>query len=275
MFLAHANDLDKNFKKPLAQFQNKKALANDHGFKLANNVCPHQGSLILQSTQKKFKCQYHAWEWDNSGVPISSGTTKICNNFNLSLKSVFEENGLLFTAPVDLSSLPVDFTKMKLIEERIDAVNADYKNIIDLFLDVDHIPVVHEGVYDVIGIEGQANVEWEYYDWGSIQKVNPSTGGDQLVAAWITVYPYTMIEWQPGALFVTVCVPKETSTDVCVFKYRDDEDKWEMNERIWESAWSQDCRQSSAIVKFSNNTAHLEEGKLHFRSWIENNEIRL
>ena len=150
-----------------------------------------------------------------------------------------------------------------------------------MFLDVDHIPVVHKSVYDDVGIG--TDVTWHYYNWGSIQSVEKSTEyskefadslkdmqPQRLAAFWITVYPYTTIEWQPGAMFVNVCVPRGELTDVCVFKYRDTRyscKNWDINSTIWETAWLQDRQQAESIINRSMFTPHLEASKIHFRDW--------
>jgi phenylpropionate dioxygenase-like ring-hydroxylating dioxygenase large terminal subunit len=291
IFLGHRSDLVLGFKKPLSQFKLKKALSNtNNNFELVNNVCPHQGSLILSKTNNTVKCQYHGWEWNDIGDPVSSGSTKICNNFKLSSQPVFEINQLLLTEEIDLSKVSyVDLSHMRLVEERIDRVSSSYANIVDVFLDVDHIPIVHKDVYTDIGITDGAEVHWNYYNWGSIQSVEKNskysnefsqtllgTNEEKLAAFWITAYPGTMIEWQPGAMFITVCVPDDNFTDVCVFKYRDSrysETNWIINSSMWETAWQQDKNQATAIVKRSNYHPHLEESKIHFRDWLEGKDL--
>jgi phenylpropionate dioxygenase-like ring-hydroxylating dioxygenase large terminal subunit len=282
MFLSHKSELQNIPAKPLDQFNKKKLLLNDNGFKIINNICPHQGSLILTSPSNQISCGYHGWGWDYSGNPISSGNTPVCNNFKLAVKSAFEINNLVFSENIDLSIVQnIDLSHMTLVESRIDHVKTKYENIIDIFLDVDHIPVVHQSVYDSVGIG--TDVHWHYYDWGSIQLVNKSVEYskefeetlkgmpvNQIAAFWITVYPYTTIEWQPGALFVNVCVPDNSKTDVCVFKYRDtryNTANWQINSNIWETAWSQDQKQAEAIIKRSMFQPHLESSKTHFREW--------
>jgi phenylpropionate dioxygenase-like ring-hydroxylating dioxygenase large terminal subunit len=291
MFLGHINDILPGFKTPLLQYQNKKSLINvDNTFKLINNVCPHQQSLIISKTQEDLKCQYHGWSWDSNGLPISQGTTKICNKHELRLNDIAKINSLLFSNNIDLSAIDgIDLSYMQLTEERIDIVNADFKHIIDVFVDIDHIPVVHDGVYDKMGITGDTRVEWLYYNWGNLQLIRNSSELDaeykstllgiedeKITAFWLTVYPHTMIEWQPGAMFITVCVPKKDTTDVVVFKYRDirySDLNWKLNSKIWEMAFSQDKHQAESIVNFSNFNPHLEESKIHFRSWMRENGI--
>ena len=291
IFLGHRSDLVLGFKKPLEQFKFKKTLSNNNNnFELINNICPHQGSLILSKTGNTIKCQYHGWEWNNMGDPVSSGATKICNNFKLPVQEIFETNHLLFTEEIDLSSVShVNLSHMQLVKERIDQVSSDYTSIVDVFLDVDHIPIVHKDVYTDIGIIDNAEVHWAYYNWGSIQFVERNStysnefsqtlldsDEEKLAAFWITIYPGTMIEWQPGALFITVCVPNNNFTDVCVFKYRDSrysETNWMINSSMWETAWQQDKSQATAIVKRSNYHPHLEESKIHFRDWLEGKDL--
>ena len=291
MFIAHSNDVPLNFKKPLAQYQNKKTLINDNEiFKLINNICPHQQSLIISKMQEKLQCQYHGWSWDNSGLATGSGSAKICNKHPLRTKDIVNVNGLLFADEIDLSAISnINLQHMKLVEERIDIVNANFRHVIDVFLDVDHIPIVHEGVYDKMGITGDTDVEWFYYPWGNLQLITKNSNIDseyentflgieeeKLTAFWLTVYPYTMIEWQPGAMFITVCTPDSEKTKVSVFKYKDtryNDKNWKINSDTWEIAFSQDKHQSESIVRFSDINNHLEESKMHFRSWLQENGI--
>jgi hypothetical protein len=81
-------------------------------------------------------------------------------------------------------------------------------------------------------------------------------------ACWMAVYPGTMIEWQPGALFVTVA----HSRGVEVYKYRDTRypsSSWQINEDVWELAWSQDRALSENIVEIGHN--NLDQLKQHHR----------
>lgn len=289
MFIAHVSEILDGMKKPLSQFEKTKAISNDNGgFKLYNNICPHQGSLIISKCAKNFTCRYHGWSWDKNGDPIGSGNTKICNNFKLSSKDVFIKNNLLFSSDVDISSVSmIDLSYMRLQEEKIDRVDCDYKNIIDVFLDVDHIPVVHPGLYDQIGIAGDANVDWKFTENSSLQLVKKKneysqeysktllgSAEEQLGSFWLCVYPHTMIEWQPGAMFITVCIPGREFTDVCIMKYKDTRYSnlnWKINSEIWETAWVQDKEQSESMARCLDTHHHLEESKIRFRKWISQN----
>jgi hypothetical protein len=138
----------------------------------------------------------------------------------------------------------------------------------DLFLDVDHIELVHAGVYDKINMPDIRKVDWHYYNWGSLQLVPNDAGYG---AAWLAVYPNTMIEWQKGAVFITVANDLGNgSSDVIVYKYRDKNSsntEWDLNSDIWETAWFQDKQQAELIAEFNND--YLEESKQHFRMFLQ------
>jgi len=264
MFLAHVNFLKEGEHYPIAQFKNHQVLSlTPMGYRLISNICPHQNSLITSELSSGNRtCPYHNWTFDASGNPVTSGrTSHYCvNKHPLSQKEVYEWNSLLFSEPMDFP-YSLDLDTLTLVEQREDLVNAASETIMDLFLDVDHIPTVHQGVYDQIGIDRVDNIQWSYYLNGSIQKVPQG-------AVWIARYPNTMIEWQQGSLFITVAQDiGPNQSKVHVFKYRDantSELDWKLNESVWETAWMQDKYQSELIVSSSSN---LEESKQHFRNW--------
>jgi phenylpropionate dioxygenase-like ring-hydroxylating dioxygenase large terminal subunit len=272
MFIAHTNDLnDKKFI-PVKQLNNLEVLVSDHGFKLVSNVCPHQKSIISRhsGTSNIRVCPYHNWSFDLNGRPVTSGrTVKHCQNLeHLKNKPVYNLLGLLFDQNVSCTDLDwLDLSFMELKEQRVDVVNADRYQIMDLFLDVDHIETVHSGVYDQIGISNINEVDWKFYSWGSLQIVK---NNNENKAAWLAVYPGTMIEWQQGAMFITVTEfvsPKKSN--VYVFKYADTRynSLWSLNEKVWEEAWFQDKEQAELLTEFVSS--NLEESKQHFRNWLK------
>jgi phenylpropionate dioxygenase-like ring-hydroxylating dioxygenase large terminal subunit len=269
MFLGHCTDLENGQIKSLEILDGKKVLVNDNGnYKLGSNICPHQNSRIISGTTSALKCQYHGWSWDINGFPTGSGSSKMCNEARLHMKPVHEYKGLLFADPIDLSVLgDMSFDNLELDEFRIETLNADPKVSMDIFLDVDHIPVVHNGVYDLLGIEGEANVAWDFREWGSVQTVTDEQNNK--IARWIAVYPYTMIEWQLGALFVSQCF---NDNKIAVWKYKDINDTFEnykINSRMWEAAFAQDVAQAEQMVRLPT-TIYLEDAKKHYREWLTN-----
>ena len=273
MFIGHINDLLVGQAKSIEVLENNKILINDNGvYKIGSNICPHQNSKIISGTKTELRCQYHGWAWNMDGSPKDSGSSTMCNEQRLHMKQAYQYKGLLFEKELDFSMFDdLGFVNLRLDEFRVDTVNADPKVSMDIFLDVDHIPVVHNGVYDLLGIEGKANVKWNYADWGSMQTVSNESGS--VIARWIAIYPYTMIEWQSGALFVTRSF---TDTKIAVWKYYDLTDSaehYKLNVGMWENAFSQDKAQAERMFRFPS--ANLEEAKLHYRNWLKNNESSL
>lgn len=271
MFLSHKNSIPKNSYIVLPQYQNKKILVSGGEYSLVSNICPHQKSLIsLKDGAGNRTCPYHSWSFDIKGNPITSGRTgHYCKNQTaLDSNQCYEWNGLIFSSPVDFD-INIDFTNMQLVEQRIDKVNTRWENILDLFLDVDHIPGVHAGVYERINLPNITSVDWKFYQTGNMQTVKKD---NKIGACWLTLYPNTMIEWQPGSLFITVAVPaNENNTDVVVYKYRDadsSDDLWNLNSDVWETAWQQDKNQAQIITEFADK--NLEDSKKHFRNWLKN-----
>jgi phenylpropionate dioxygenase-like ring-hydroxylating dioxygenase large terminal subunit len=266
MFLGHITDLINGQAKSIDVLDNKKILINDNGvYKIGSNICPHQNSRIISGTRTELRCQYHGWSWNMDGTPKDSGASTMCNKQRLHTRPAFEHKGLIFEQEIDFSIInDLDFQNLRLDEYRIDTVNADPKISMDIFLDVDHIPIVHNGVYDLLGIEGRADVTWDYSDWGNMQSVSDENG--RVVARWIAIYPYTMIEWQDHALFVT---RSYDSTKMAVWKYRDitgTAERYKVNSDMWENAFAQDKAQAEQMVRFPST--NLEEAKLHYRNWL-------
>lgn len=273
MFLGHVTDLLDGQARSIDVLENKKILIHRNGiYKIGSNICPHQNSRIISGTQTELRCQYHGWSWDMLGNPKDSGASTLCNQQQLHMRLAYLHRGLIFEDVLDFTMLGnLSFENLRLQEYRIDEVNADPKISMDIFLDVDHIPIVHNGVYDLLGIEGRANVTWDFADWGSMQTVSDES--EKVIARWIAIYPYTMIEWQDQALFVTRSF---TDTKMAVWKYKDvteTDENYQTNSMMWENAYAQDKAQAEQMVRFPS--ANLEEAKIHYRNWLQKNGITI
>jgi len=287
MLLAHKNDLKNDEWKVLPHLKDW-SLNNVNGeYRLYSNICPHQGSYFKGTEGKNTRlCPYHGWSFKTSGEPIGSGSTDhwCKNEETLESKEVFEWNGYLFSEGHDLPTIDyIQSDHLVLEEMRVDRVHANYIDIVNIFLDMDHLPVVHPKIYDQLSVEA---VEWQILENSSVQyapnnkdKLNNEFGQTMLQedrdrkhgAAWFCVYPYTMLEYFPGAWFNTVCNPiDDKETAVTVYKYRDtrySEKNWELNCQIWETAWGQDKEQSQSVVPHFKSR-FLEKQKTHYLNWI-------
>ena len=267
MFLGLKQDFKLDCVVPLPQLDKRWAVVNHYdNFYLLSNVCPHQRSKINQCQSSKLECPYHGLKFDLVGTGLD-------NNFVLPKKSCYNDDAMLFDQSVNYK-FPVSTEHFELVEQRRDQVNAPVELIMDVFLDIAHIPVAHKGVYDTVGITNINNLTYSTFDGGSVQFV-PAQSNNHMVeedrelelgACWMALYPGTMIEWQPGALFVTVA----TDNGVQVYKYRDrryPNHSWKINEDVWELAWAQDKELSENIFELSYS--NLDNLKQHHREWIQ------
>jgi phenylpropionate dioxygenase-like ring-hydroxylating dioxygenase large terminal subunit len=277
MFLSLINDLKNGEARPINQFQNKKFLLNsDSGYKIGSNVCPHHASKIIKEKTNNLMCQFHGWSWNTKGEPTGAGYTEICNNKRLHLTDAYEHQGLIFDIKTEIPELPVNFDTFELVEFRTDRLKVDNPmHIMNVFLDVDHIPLVHKDVYTKMGIISKPTIQWEYFEGGNVQKVYNSENPNELIFMWLSIYPYTMIEWQPGSVFITDCFnTTDGHTEVAVYKYKDvfqSSEEYDINQSTWETAWGQDKFQSEQMVAIYPEL--FEDQKLHYLNWATKNGI--
>ena len=269
MFLAHSKSIKPGEFIPLEQFNKERVLTKGAEPYMLSNICLHQNSLMAsEPCSKILACPYHNWQYDSKGMPVSSGETEYYCKNSKKLKTfpVYEWSNLLFSCPVPFAE-KIDLSNIVLVEHRIDQVKSDPEHIMSVFLDVDHIPVLHEGVYESVGFDTVTvqNVDWSFYNNGSVQTVKDN-------AMWAAVYPNTMVEWQGGAVFITVAMQAgDRLSNVIVYKYRhkDMSDyEWMMNERAWETAWLQDRSQAERILGRAKPT-NLEPAKKHYIEWLK------
>lgn len=271
MFLALSQHVPIGHVIPLPQYDNRVSIVNNGTWSLMSNVCPHQNSRIVRcaTAHDHLQCPYHGLKFDHNGAGVD-------NSYTLEKWPAYQNQTMLFDQHVSCT-FPIDTKDMTLVEHRQDIVNASPATIMDVFLDIDHIPVAHAGVYEQIGITGIGDLTWSTFENGSIQFVPAQEGMDMvpgdrqynLGACWMAVYPGTMIEWQPGALFVTVAHSiNETTSRVQVYKYKDNrywEEAWAMNQQVWETAWAQDRELAESIVYPAME--NLDELKQHYMVW--------
>lgn len=273
MFLSLVQDIPLNQAVPLEQYDREWCLVNnDSELSLVSNICPHQNAMLTDVPTSKFTCGYHGKQFSINGTGTN---TSLC----LPKKPVYITNALILDKPLPIP-FPCNLAHMKLAEYRKDIVYSTPEIIMDVFLDIEHIDHAHAGVYDQIGIDdlGQVKVgTFEYCSTQSVLSDNPTyaINADReagLAAYWLAIYPATMIEWQPGSCFVTVATKaNDSSSCVHVFKYYDDRydaNTISINDKIWETAWSQDKHLSESIVSLP--TRYLSELKQHYADWLKN-----
>ena len=270
MFLGLTQDLSNSQVKPLLQFSKHWSLSKkDDNITLLSNICPHQNSMIAKTKCGTLVCPYHGMTFGIDGNGVG-------NKHKLKQRTVFSNGNMLFDC-AEQFPYPVDLSYMELVEERVDFINTSVEIFMDVFLDIDHIPVAHPDVYDKIDISNISKIKYDFFTNGSHQYVTADDNQHiikddkqyNLGALWTAVYPGTTIEWQPGALFVNEAIKTHNGVNVYVFKYRDSrysEDMWTLNSDIWEEAWGQDKDLCEMIVSLPTND--LSKLKQHHRNAI-------
>jgi len=296
MFIGHKSELNGCRWKVLPQFKNTQTFCKDDlGYFMQSNICTHQGSLIRSgSGTGNPVCPYHAMSWDFAGFPKADGTVghhggKYCTN-DTALKNtdLYEWEGFFFTEEINFPDAGVA-GNYRLEEYRADTIYADPTPSMDLFLDVDHIPIVHPQLYSKINIPSVADVRWAFAETSSIQYVpfdnSDNQWGDLLDkepmwgAIWLAVYPNVMFEWQPGAVFVMQLEEVYEGMSKChVWKYRDlnyTEEVYNISQQIWETAWAQDKAQAERLQAGYKNVKweKLEPAKQHYRQFLNGKKI--
>ena len=275
MFLGHINELgDKDSKRwKTVEYDKSRIVVNNKGnYSIRSNVCPHQHSLIkttVMGDNIASVCPYHGWSWDEDGNPKGNGTvghaphSSQCKNTQpLKDDPIYLWNGFMFTAGVGFYDLDISGNYK---------IDANIVPIMDLFLDVDHIPVVHPKVYDKIDIPRVDHVQWRTSYMSSAQIVKDTKG--KLGALWVALYqsPNVMFEWQPGAVFVMVNEQITDSVTQChIYKYKDinkPNKLWKLNEEVWEEAWQQDREQAELLEPHwrTTPTENLDDEKQRYR----------
>jgi len=137
----------------------------------------------------------------------------------------------------------------------------------NLFLDVEHIRLVHGRVYAHLDSDA---ITWIYGDNSSIQLVNDVEG--QPASQWFAVYrDEAMLEWQPGAWFITQ--PHAQKGQVSVYRYKSrtsTPEQWQTNCTTWETSWGQDNELVSQLADKFSSVYPLDPARQHYQDWLKN-----
>lgn len=161
------------------------------------NVCRHRGSeLVLEECgrRKTLQCHYHAWTYNLDGTLRNAPGMKDEEGFDrtqFSLQSAkIETWGPFIFATLDkdaapltsvLGTLPdlllatgVNLDGLKRSVRQTYEISANWKVVVDNYLECYHCPVAHPGFSALIDTNNYTVTEYEYFSTqGGPQKVNP------------------------------------------------------------------------------------------------------
>lgn len=217
------------------------------------NVCRHRGSeLVLEECghRKTLQCHYHAWTYNLDGTLRTAPGMKYEEGFDktqFSLPGVqIETWGPLLFATLDknappfrdvLGELPdlllatgVDLAGLKRRVRRTFEVAANWKIVVDNYLECYHCPVAHPGFSALIDTNNYVVTEYEYFSTqGGPQKANshpdkaPKFNKNGVVTDGFFAYLWPNFTLNlypgPGSLSLNLFQPLAVDKTLAIFDY--------------------------------------------------------
>lgn len=160
------------------------------------NVCRHRGStLVLDACGNRttLQCHYHAWTYDLDGALRAAPGSKNEPDFDRAAFPLLRAqvatwgpfifvnpdreaaplSALLGDLPVQLSATGLDLGGIRRRVRREYDIAANWKVVLDNYLECYHCPIAHKGFSDLIDLNDYSVTEYEFY----------STQGGPLTAA--------------------------------------------------------------------------------------------
>jgi phenylpropionate dioxygenase-like ring-hydroxylating dioxygenase large terminal subunit len=227
--------------------------AEDGRLRAFANVCRHRGStLVLEAcgTRQSIQCHYHAWTYGLDGALRAAPGSKLEPDFDKSQFSLFPVQvdtwgPFVFVNP-DLTAGPLSATLgdlPRLVAETgidLDAIRcrkrdiydtaANWKVVVDNYLECYHCPVAHPTFSDLIDLDKYVVTEYDLFSTQSGPvKESARRGRDNLYAIgpgvedgfYAYVWPNFMINIYPGPgnVSLNLILPTDTHTTQAVYEY--------------------------------------------------------
>lgn len=150
------------------------------------NVCRHRGAIVVredQGTRSSIQCHYHAWTYHLDGTLLAAPNMKDEPDFDRACHSLTallcETWGPFIFVTLDRQAQPLtaytgtlpnlvaatglDLTKLRRRVRRTYDIRANWKIVLDNYLECYHCPVAHPGFCDVIDTKGYTITEYEWF----------------------------------------------------------------------------------------------------------------
>jgi choline monooxygenase len=217
------------------------------------NVCRHRGSeLVLQAcgNRKTLQCHYHAWTYNLDGSLHSAPGMKDEPGFDktqfpLHAAQIDTWGPFIFVNPYKnapplktiLGELPqlLDATGLRLNEikrrvRRTYEVRANWKVVVDNYLECYHCPVAHPGFSSLIDVNNYTVTEYEYFSTQGGPKKEAgkngkpelyNTGGEITDGFYAYLWPNFTLNLYPGPgnVSLNLFLPIELDKTLAIFDY--------------------------------------------------------
>lgn len=223
----------------------------DNQLKAFYNVCPHRGHQLLEGEGKKsvIVCPYHAWTFQMDGSLLEARGTKKVKDFNAHEHCLtpvrVEEYASLIFINLDMNAKPAhvmyhgleenmrkyipDLDNLTFSHRLKFEVKANWKVVVDNFLECNHCSTTHPALCDLIDLKKYKSTIYDYYSshtapmgnpYSSVAyKIDPNGGNQNFFAYW--VWPMTMFNANPGetALQIFHIMPTGPDTTIEYFDF--------------------------------------------------------
>lgn len=217
------------------------------------NVCRHRGSeLVLQAcgNRKTLQCHYHAWTYKLDGTLHSAPGMKHEENFDKTQFSLYNAHidtwgpfifvnpdkdaaplkDMLGELPQLLEATGLNVNGLKRRVRRTYEIAANWKVVVDNYLECYHCPIAHPGFSSLIDVKNYTVTEYEYFSTqGAPKKVTEDTGktahynttGEVKDGFYAYLWPnFTLNVYPgPGNLSLNLFLPIATNKTLAIFDY--------------------------------------------------------
>ncbi|MGO0059644.1 aromatic ring-hydroxylating oxygenase subunit alpha [Brevibacillus fluminis] len=203
------------------------------------NICPHRGARVErkeQGNKKIFQCIYHGWTFNLDGnvhrtpnfkeadlgnhrclTPIKLAIHQSLIFVNLDPQAQPFEQSLGAFAQ-DIAAYPF-LDSLKLVRENRRVVKANWKAVIDNYLECDHCSIAHPAFSKTFDLSKYRIVPCDKFSY----QCSTTTGGaDDSGARFYWVWPNTMISIYPGErgnITSSQIIPLDAETTLAIYRY--------------------------------------------------------
>lgn len=261
------------------------------------NVCRHRGcELVMQECGRRstFQCPYHAWTYMLDGTLRAAPGMKYEENFDpgqFSLCSVQVETWgpfifvtldkaatalktVLGQLPAFLLATGVQLNSLKRRIRQTYEIAANWKVVVDNYLECYHCPVAHPGFSALIDTNNYTVNEYDYFSTqGGPQKANSdqvrafNTQGIVTEGFFAYLWPNFTLNLYPGPgnLSLNLFVPLAVDKTLAIFDYLFDDAVSQSDQEQFSQFIDQVQREDIALcesVQRGLSTGYLAQGKL-------------
>lgn len=217
------------------------------------NVCRHRGSVVATAAcgnRATLQCPYHAWTYrldgtlrrapgmddeahfDPSAFALTSVRLETWGPFifvNLDPNAAPLSN-TLGELPELVAATGLDFTKIRRRVRRTQPLEANWKAVVENYLECYHCPVAHPGFCDLIDVKDYHITEYEYFSTqtGALKATKPGAEGHPYDASQGVTDGFYAYLWPtftlniypgPGNVSLNLFIPQDADHTLAIYDY--------------------------------------------------------